>query len=217
MPRQRMMPHCVPRATAQLAVVLGALLLTVTAQQQLDEHLFQAAPLRVDISTAASSSLDGSGRSTVHPKLGLQQRRLARRQLLQSDDDASSCPDGDDTLELTNKCRKVHGARQLQWNSSLADAAEEAAKQLAENDCGAQQQGGPSDSDIAYNVFMLRSSGQLQNSSCSTAVSFWYSEQQYYNFEADAEANWRNLPNIGHFSLMVWRDSDEMVRVRGRG
>lgn len=81
--------------------------------------------------------------SGMPQKFGMRQaqrQEIARHLLSYS----NACPDQSSTLNLTNEYRSLHGAAPLAWNDSLALSAQATASNLAANQCGRHQQGGPS-------------------------------------------------------------------------
>lgn len=62
-------------------------------------------------------------------------------------------------------------------------------------------------------MFVLSTSlPALLNTSCETAARLWYAERADYDFSQPVTDLWARLARIGHFSLMVWSDTTDVVR-----
>ncbi|KAG2502207.1 hypothetical protein HYH03_000693 [Edaphochlamys debaryana] len=111
------------------------------------------------------------------------------------------CPDAQQLLDLANQYRSWHQAPPLQWSTGLATAAQAYAEVLAGESFSLRH-------GAAGECLMREISYPMPGSSCSGAITSWYLEYKYYNFNAMDlfRENWAR--STGHFTQLVWRSSN---------
>jgi len=105
-------------------------------------------------------------------------------------------------LSSHNKLRALHKATaKLQWDSSIAAAAQKWAEELVATDAfnhdGAR-------GDVGENLY---SQTGPTKASCAEAALSWYDERKHYNYE---NPNYGSNYTIGHFTQLVWKSSQKV-------
>nr|WQQ44632.1 golgi-associated plant pathopathogenesis-related protein 1 [Dugesia japonica] len=101
-------------------------------------------------------------------------------------------------LDTHNKLRKLHNVPQMIINNSLSSESQEWSKQMAEN-CKLLH----SKTDGKYGENIAASSKKLTGEEVTL---MWYREVFDYKFNEEKQ----DISKIGHFSQVVWKNSNEI-------
>ncbi len=113
--------------------------------------------------------------------------------------------DMDNVTGLHNAFRAQHGAQPLAWSEELADSAAAWAKECRWEHSTSEFRAGAGEN-------LYAGVGSPVADSYNAASIGWYNEIEMYNFDdpGDLSKTARGFVDIGHFTAMVWRDSEEL-------
>ncbi len=106
---------------------------------------------------------------------------------------------------LHNTFRAQHGSDPLVWSEELADTAAAWAKECRWEHSTSEFRSGAGEN-------LYAGVGSPIADSYNAAAIGWYNEIEMYNFDdpGDLSKTTRGFTDIGHFTAMVWRDTDEL-------
>ena len=93
-----------------------------------------------------------------------------------------------------NKYRALHGVQPLRHDPNLEKFAMQRVQYMAQTDIFAHPP------NLPYGENLYWSSGAV--SSCDAAVTAWYNENRYYNYDAGQFSK-----ATGHFTQLIWKGS----------
>lgn len=113
--------------------------------------------------------------------------------------------DLDNVLTIHNAYRAQHGAQPLSWSQDLVDSAAAWAKECRWEHSTSEFRSGAGEN-------LYAGVGSPVEDSYNAAAIGWYNEIEMYNFDdpGDLSKTTRGFVDIGHFTAMVWSDTEEL-------
>ncbi|XP_044018887.1 uncharacterized protein LOC122859390 isoform X2 [Aphidius gifuensis] len=108
-----------------------------------------------------------------------------------------------DVLILHNKYRSVHSSPDLKINDKLNELAQDWAENLAKKEVMEHRP----DNDYGENIYLASNSDPKWELKPENVVDAWYAEIEMYKFGEESPTN---LPDVGHFTQLVWHSTETM-------
>lgn len=119
--------------------------------------------------------------------------------------EGGGCYDVKDTFSAHNVYRQWHQVKPLTWNTTLAKSSAEYADTLSQN-CRLKHSDDAWAGKFGENLYLVLGYPK-PDIKCRVAIDVWYNEMSRYNFTTRNAFNDNWPKGVGHFSQMVWKDT----------